>query len=155
MAKRHFKSCPASQKRKHHSGNEIGGGSAAPASPENAKSPAPQKHSANSRSTDIPVHWELATVHTKRGGSGQTPYNAETQLSRRFDALLNQLTFTCSLSRSQVADKTVVGHNLLLEQGLSFSLLDVMEEYNQSLPRPMWGTCDEWFAVILTDIAFP
>ena len=133
----------------------LSGCSESPASQEAEQPTAAQKQNANPGRTDIPVHWKLATVHTKRGGSGETPYNQETPLSKRFDSLLDQLTVKCGLSRLDVADKAVVGHNLLTEEGINFSLLNVMEEYNRSLPVPMSGTCDEWFAVIVTDIAFP
>lgn len=133
-----------------------------------ACSSAPEESASNSqRSTTVrqqmvaasptpnPVHWNLAVIHVGRGGDGETPFNDETLLSRRFDFLLDRLASKCGDSKEKIGDMTVVGHNLLLESGMDMPLLDLMEQYNQTLNSPVVGSCSETFALVTWTLTRP
>ena len=94
----------------------------------------------------MPIHWQLATVHVWSGGKGEVPSNKETELSKEFDFLLNELTTKCGKSRIGVANMVVIGSNFLNDEGIGIYLLTLMEEYNKIVPKPREWACSQWFS---------
>ena len=103
-------------------------------------------------STAIPVHWQLATIHVERGGAGQIPLGTSgTVLSLQFRFVLDQLVRKCGSTPTKIGDMTVKGQDMLLERGVKYSLVDLMEDFNRAaVGNSTEEICVETLALLVT-----
>ena len=103
--------------------------------------------------TPTPLHWQLAIIHVGRGGEGQIPFSEETTLSRRLLFLVEQISVACDSDQQNIADMSVAGQNILIERGVDYPLLDLMELIHQEVLISPDISCAEVIAVVVTAIS--